>query len=280
MRDSTSNSPLSLLNPWCIATNLWHHRDLLWQFTLREIHIRHKGSRLGIGWALLNPLSMLLLYSFVFRLLFRSKFGIVPDETTYDYTLALFLGLSMFHVLAETLAWAPSLIVSNPNFVKKVVFPLEILPVAKIGDTTFHLAVSLSLVVVGSAFCSSGLSWSLLWLPLLVLPLIGLALGAAWALAALGVFVRDISQVIGFVSTAVMFGSAVMYPTRLIPASIYAFLRFNPLLQLFEVSRQVLFGHHAVDWLKLGYVYAVAVGVLLAGHLFFGLLRRSFAEAI
>lgn len=279
---SVNNSPSlrSLLNPWGIAANLWGHRDLIWQFTLREIHIRHKGSRLGIVWALLNPLSMLLLYAFVFRLLFRSKFGVIPDETNYDYTLVLFLSLSLYHVFAETLGWAPSLIVSNPNFVKKVVFPLEVLPVAKIGDTTFHLVVSLSLVLIGSVFGSFGMSWTLLWLPVLVLPLLMLALGMAWALAAIGVFVRDVSQVVAFVSTAVMFGSAVMYPPRLIPDSIYAFLRFNPLLQLFDVARHVLFGHEAMNWMKLGYVYAIALGVLLIGHTFFGLLRRSFAEVI
>jgi lipopolysaccharide transport system permease protein len=277
---SASPSVLLLLSPWHIVANLWRHRDLVWQFTMREIHIRHKGSRLGIVWALLNPLSMLVLYAFVFRLLFRSKFGVIPNETDYDYTLELFLSLSLFHVFAETLSWAPSLIISHPNFVKKVVFPLEVLPVAKIGDTTFHLLVSLALVLIGSAFGSSGLSWSMLWLPVLVLPLLVLALGMAWAFAAIGVFVRDVSQVIGFVATAVMFGSAIMYPPRMIPDSIYSFLRFNPLLQLVDVSRHVLFGHEPVDWMKLGYVYGCAVLALLAGHVFFSLLRRSFAEVI
>ena len=280
MSDPSSSPLLSLLNPWRIAANLWRHRDLLWQFTLREIHIRHKGSRLGIVWALLNPLSMLVLYAFVFRLLFRSKFGVLPNETDYDYTLELFLSLSLYHVFAETLGWAPSLIVANPNFVKKVVFPLEVLPAAKIGDTTFHLGVSLALVLVGSAFGSSGLSWSLLWLPVLVLPLLLLALGLAWALAAIGVFVRDVSQLVVVVSTAVMFGSAIMYPPRIIPPAIYAVLRFNPLLQLVDLSRNVLFGHTPVDWGQLGYVYAVGIAMLLTGHLCFGLLRRSFAEVI
>lgn len=271
---------LAVSNPWQFVANLWRHRDLIWQFTLREIHIRHKGSRLGIVWALLNPLSMLVLYAFVFRLLFRAKFGILADETNYDYTLELFLSLSLFHVFAETLAWAPSLIIANPNFVKKVVFPLEILPVAKIGDTAFHLAVSLGLVLLGSAFGSTGWSWSLLWLPVLVLPLLVLALGLAWGLAALGVFVRDVSQLIGFVATAVMFGSAIMYPPRIIPAPIYEFLRFNPLLQLVDLARHVLFGHEPMAWSHLGYVYVVALVVLLAGHAFFSILRRSFAEVI
>ncbi len=280
MNSTATPSLPALLSPWHIAANLWRHRELAWQFTLREIHIRHKGSRLGFLWTLLNPLSMLVLYAFVFRLLFRSKFGLFPDETNYDYTLALFLSLSLFHVFAETLGWAPNIIAANPNFVKKVVFPLEILPAAKIGDTAFHLLVSLALVVAGSAFGTSGWSWSLLWLPVLVLPLLGLALGLAWALAAIGVFVRDVSQLVAFVSTAAMFGSAVMYPVHMIPPAFYAWLRFNPLLQLVDLARRVLLGHEPVSWTHLGYVYAFAAVALLAGHACFGLLRRSFAEVI
>ena len=277
---SDTPSLVALLNPWRIVANLWRHRDLTWQFTLREIHIRHKGSRLGILWTLINPLSMLVLYAFVFRLLLRGKFGIFPDETTYDYTLALFLSMSLFHIFAETFGWAPSLIISNPNFVKKVVFPLEILPVAKIGDTAFHLSVSLALVVIGSAFGTSGWSWSLLWLPVVVLPLLLMALGLAWALASIGVFVRDLSQVVAFVTTAAMFGSAVMYPVALIPDNFYVWLRFNPLLQLVDLARRVLLGHQPIIWTHLGYVYACALVSLLVGHVCFLLLRRSFAEVI
>jgi lipopolysaccharide transport system permease protein len=231
-------------------------------------------------WALVNPLSMLVLYAFVFRLLLRSKFGIFPDETNYDYTLALFLSLSLFHVFSETLGWAPSLIASNPNFVKKVVFPLEVLPLAKIGDTAFHMLVGLTLVVIGSAFGTTGLSWSLLWLPALVLPLLAMALGLAWLLAAIGVFVRDVSQATTFVTTAVMFCSAVMYPVRLIPDYIYVALRFNPLLQLVDLARVVLLGHQPMIWSHLAYVYACGVAALLVGNLCFTLLRRSFAEVI
>jgi lipopolysaccharide transport system permease protein len=199
-----------MLSPWHIGATLWRHRELVWQFTLREIHIRHKGSRLGIVWALINPLSMLALYWFVFGAIFGSKFGVLKNESQLDYALALFLSLSLYHVFSETIAWAPSLIASNPNFVKKVVFPLEVLPVAKLGDTAFHLVVSLTLVLLGSAFGSTGLTADVLWLPVLVFPLMMLALGIAWMLTAIGVFLRDIGQATGFVSSAVMFASAGM----------------------------------------------------------------------
>lgn len=273
-----------MLSPWHIGATLWRHRELAWQFTLREIHIRHKGSQLGIVWALINPLSMLALYWFVFGALFKSHFGAFANETQLDFALALFLGLSLFHVFSETLGWAPSLIVSNPNFVKKVVFPLEVLPVAKIGDTTFHLAVSLSLVLLGSAFGTTGLSWSVLWLPVLVLPLLMLALGIAWTLAAIGVFLRDIGQATAFVTTALMFASAVPYSTTRIVESpwpvLWQILRFNPILQIIDLARHVLLWHESMSWLKLGYVYAFSFAALLAGHLCFSLFRRSFAEVI
>ena len=272
-----------MLSPWHIVATLWRHRELTWQFTLREIHIRHKGSRLGIVWALLNPLSMLALYWFVFGAIFGSHFGVLKNETQLDFALALFLSLSLYHVFSETLGWAPSLIASNPNFVKKVVFPLEVLPLAKVGDTAFHVAVSLTLVLIGSAFGSAGLSWGVLWLPVLVLPLLLMALGIAWTLAAVGVFLRDIGQLTPFISTAIMFASAVPYPPSRIlqgPPILWEILRFNPLLQLIDLARHVLLWHQPMSWLKLGYVYAVAVAVLLAGHLCFSLFRRSFAEVI
>ena len=139
------------------------------------------------------------------------------------------------------------------------------------------------MILLGSAFGSSGLALDLLWLPVLVLPLLMMALGLAWTLAALGVFIRDIGQVTGFVSTAVMFASAVPYPASKIvekAPALWPYLRLNPLLQVIDLARHVVLWHQPVDWTKLAYVYAVAVAVLLAGHLCFLLFRRSFAEVI
>lgn len=284
MTATVIQSLATMLNPWHIAATLWRHRELVWQFTLREIHIRHKGSQLGIVWALINPLSMLALYWFVFGAIFGSQFGVLKDESQLDFALALFLSLSLYHVFSETLGWSPALIASNPNFVKKVVFPLEVLPVAKIGDTAFHLTVSLCLVLLGSAFGSTGLTSSVLWLPVLVLPLLMIALGIAWALSAVGVFLRDIGQATPFISTAVMFASAVPYsPTKIMHSPwpiLWEILRFNPILQLIDLSRHVLLWHEPMSWVKLGYVYGVALAVLLFGHLCFSLFRRSFAEVI
>jgi lipopolysaccharide transport system permease protein len=268
-----------ILEPARMVGGLWARRGLVGQFTRRNIEVRHRGSRLGPIWALLTPLSLLALYFVVFGLIYGQRFGVVPGETHLDFSLALFLGLTLFHAFSETLAWAPGVIVANPNFVKKVVFPLEALPVAHLGATFFHLAVSLTLVLAGAAFSTTGLSASVLWLPVLVLPLLLLALGVAWALAAIGVFVRDLGQVTPFASTALLFASAVMYPPAKIPAEL-GFLQHNPLLQLVDLSRRVVLWHEPLPWTPVLQLYAVGLGTCLAGAVLFSLLRRSFAEVL
>jgi lipopolysaccharide transport system permease protein len=280
---STSNSLISLLSPWHIAANLWRRRDLAWQFAQREIELRHRGSKLGAFWALVNPLSMMALYWFLFGVIFQTRFGVLPNESRFDCALAMFFGLTLFHLFSDTFAWAPLVIVSNPNFVKKVVFPLEILPVAKIGDAIYHLVVSLGLVLLGSIFGSAGLSLSVLWLPVIVLPLLLIALGLAWALSSLGVFLRDITQVTAFVSTAVLFASAVMFPPGRIEAmspTAWRILKFNPLLQIVDLARDTVLWHLPMPWVRLGYVYAVGLIAVVLGHACFMRLRRSFAEVI
>lgn len=277
-----SQSVVALFNPWHIVRGIWDKRDLVWQFAVREIELRHRGSRLGAIWALVNPLSMLVLYWFIFGKLFGGKFGVLPQETEFDFVLAMFFGLAMYHVFTETLGWSPLIIAGNPNFVKKVVFPLEVLPVAKIGDAAYHLAISLGLVLVGSVFGTAGLGWSVLWLPVLILPLLMIALGVAWALAAVGVFVRDVAQLTPFVGTAVQFASAVMFRPALIAKVPLAWeiLRLNPLLQILDLGRRVVLWHEPMHWVRLGYVYGFALVTLVLGYACFMLLRRSFAEVI
>lgn len=267
------------LDPARMVLGLWARRDLVWQFTKRNIELRHRGSRLGAFWALLNPLSMLGLYFVLFGVIYDQRFGVLPNETRFDFSIALFLGLALFHVFSETVAAAPALITSNPNFVKKVVFPLEVLPAAQVGAAAFHLAAGLGLVLIGSAFGTGGLTLHLLWLPVLVFPLLLLSLGVGWFLSALGVFLRDIGQITAFAATALLFASAVMFPPERIPEPLQ-FLRFNPLFQIIDLARHGVLWHQPVALEWVAYVYVVAVVVFAAGAIFFALLRRSFAEVI
>jgi lipopolysaccharide transport system permease protein len=264
-------------NPFSI---LYRHRDLVVQFTQRELQLRHRGSRLGHVWALLAPLSMMGLYLFVFGFITKSRFGRL-NETTFDFALGLLLSMSLFHVVAETIGAAPMLITNQPNFVKKVVFPLEVIPFSSVASSVYHAALGMLLVIIAAALSPSGVAWTgALLLPLLLLPLALMALGVAWGLSALGVFVRDISHMTAFLSTAIMFGSAVFYaPPRSDPL-IWAFLKFNPLLHVIEEARKLVLWHEPLNWTAVGYIYLVALLVVGIGYLLFALLRPYFAEVI
>ncbi len=262
------------------AADLWQHRDLLWQFTLRNVELRHKGSHLGLIWSFLSPLLMLALYVLVFGYIFGGKFGVLPAESRVDYALGVFLGLTIFHLMAETLALSPSLIVGNPNFVKKVVFPLEILPAANVGAAVFHLLISLALVLLSLIIFGQGLGWGMLWLPVIVAPLILLSLGLAWFVSALGVFFRDVGQIMQFITMALMFSSAVFYSAQKIPVAAWTYMRFNPVLLAIELARDAALWLQPMNYRHLGYLYATGFGACYLGHLAFKRMKPAFADVL
>lgn len=262
------------------AADLWTHRELLWQFTLRNVELRHKGSHLGLIWSFLNPLLMLGLYVLVFGYIFGGTFGIVPHETRVDYALGIFLGLTLFHFMAEVLGTSPGIIVSNPNFVKKVVFPLEILPVANVGGAVFHLLISLGLALISLVLFGTILQAGILWLPVIILPLILLGLGLAWLISALGVFLRDIGPIMQFLSMALMFSSAVFYSAQKIPAAAWVFMRFNPILLAIELARDAALWARPLNYHHLAYLYAVGFLACYLGHLAFRKMKPAFADVL
>jgi lipopolysaccharide transport system permease protein len=258
-------------------------RDLWWQFTVRAVELRHRGSHLGIIWAVLNPLLMLGLYMFVFGVIFKIKFGVLPQECPVDIALAIFLGLILFHVMAETLGVGPTIIVSNPNLVKKVVFPLEVLPLAQLSAFWFHLLISLGLLLIGIVVMGRSLTLTgLLWLPVVLLPHLLLTAGLCWFLAALGVFFRDINQVIQFASQIMLWASAIFYPISRFHGSsvIWNVLKWNPLLQSVQLARAALLWHLPVDLGWLAYTYAMGAAVFFAGSWFFKKTQSAFADVI
>jgi lipopolysaccharide transport system permease protein len=262
------------------ATDLWRNRQLLWQFSLRNIELRHRGSHLGLVWSVLNPLLMLGLYVFIFGFVFRGQFSETVPESRMDYALTVFLGLSIFHVIAEVLGSSPAMVVGNPNLVKKVVFPLEILPAANVVASIFHMVVSLVLVFLGMMFFGQGLSLNAFWLPLVIAPIILLALGAAWLFSAIGVFFRDIGQVVGFFSMALLFSSAVFYPISAIPAAAWSILRFNPVLLAIDLARNVLIWNQPINLQHYIYVVAFSVCFCVFGYWCFKRLKPAFADVL
>jgi lipopolysaccharide transport system permease protein len=260
--------------------DLWQHRELLWQFTQRNVELRHKGSHLGLLWSFASPLLMLSLYVFVFGFIFEGKFGVMPNETRADYGLGIFLGLSLFHFLAEVLSIAPTLVVGNPNFVKKVVFPLEIVPAAAVGAAAIHMLISLGLVIIGILLFGHGLTWSALWLAAVVIPLCLLGLGLAWLFSALGVFFRDTAQIMQFLTAALMFASAVFYSASKIPAAAWTILKFNPLLLAIEIARDGMLWVRTPDSTHLVYLWLVSLLVCWLGHAAFKKMKLAFADVL
>ncbi len=258
-------------------------RDLWWQFTVRAVEVKHRGSHLGIVWAVLNPLLLLTLYYVVFGVIFGGSFGMLPQETSRDFVLAMFLGLVLFTLFAETINISPTLIVANPNLVKKVVFPLEILPLAQVGASWFHLGIGLVLLLVGAVTAGRGVSLEALWLPVILVPLLLMSIGLAWLLAALGVFFRDLVQVMPFVSQILLYSSAVVYPQQRIlhgPPILWAILRWNPILHTVELARDAVLWDRALNFKHLAYTYVCGIVIYLAGRTVFRKLQPAFADVI
>jgi len=257
-------------------------RDLWWQFTLRAIESRYRGSYLGMLWAVLNPLLMLGIFYVVFGLFFKSHFRDPAVETETDYAMAMFLGLTLYMLIAETLGASPLLIIGNTNLVKKVVFPLEILPLAQCGGLWFNLVIGLVLALGGSAVFGSGLTLiGLLWLPVILLPLLMLSAGLAWLFAALGVFFRDLAQAMPFVSQVILYSSAVFYPlSRIRDAHLWAIFKWNPFLQTVVLARETVLWGVPVNMKALGYTYVAGIAALLVGRWVFMKLRPAFADVI
>ena len=260
--------------------DFYRHRDLLWQFTLRDIQLRHRGSFLGMLWAVLTPLLMMALYYFVFGLIFGRNYGVLEQESEIEFALGLFLSLNLYQFMAEVLMVAPLVIVNRPNLVKKVVFPLDIIPAATLGAALFHLLISLGLFIVGLAVFGNGFNVNNLWFPVILLPLLFLTMGLSWLLASLGVFLRDISHIMQVVTTVILYASAVFYSASMVPTEIWEFLKFNPLIHIIELSRNVLLWNLSIDLKYLVYLYGLGLLTLFLGYGVFQKLKPAFADVL
>jgi len=270
---------LRLGDPRRLARDLWSHRELLGQLTRRDVVGRYRGSYLGLLWSLLNPLFMLTVYTFVFSMVFKARWGI-ENEGRADFALVLFCGLIVFQMLADCATRAPSLIVGSPQYVKKVVFPLQILPVVATLSALIHAAASFLVLLVGVGLGMGGLSWTLVFVPLLVLPLVLLCSGVGWFLSALGVFVRDIQQGIGIVVTALMFLSPIFYSVADIPEWVRPIYGLNPLGVIIEQMRAIVIWGRVPEWQPVVLVTLFTGLVSLGGYAWFERTRRGFADVL
>lgn len=258
---------------------LWRHRNLIRQMSTREVMSRYRGSTLGLLWSFFHPLVMLAIYTFIFSVVFQARWG-RPIESHAEFALILFAGLVVYSLFAECVNRAPGLIVSNTNYVKKVIFPLEILPWVAMGSALFHATVSLGVLLLFQLALYHTIPWTVVTLPVILLPLILFTLGLCWFLASCGVFLRDVGQTVGLLTTALMFLSPVLYPVSALPESFRWYLLLNPLTFLIEQTRGVLLWGTLPNWAGLG-MYAIG-GLLVAwlGLLWFQNTRQGFADVL
>ena len=266
--------------PAAMFRSLWRNRQLIWQMTRREVAGRYRGSIIGLAWSFVTPLLMLIVYTFVFSVVFKARWGAGANESRADFAIILFAGLIVFGFFSEVINHAPRQIVSNPNYVKKVVFPLEILSWVALGTVLFQSLVSLTVLLLAQLIINHSIPWTIVFFPLVLLPLIFASLGAAWFLAALGVYIRDIGQITTVFTTLLMFVSAVFYPVAALPETYQAWIRFNPLVLIITESRKVLIFGTLPDWFRLGIALLMGLVIAFAGFWWFQKTRKGFADVL
>lgn len=266
-------------SPFELFQSLRANRSLIYSLIKRDVVGRYRGSAMGLLWSFFNPILMLAVYTFVFSVVFQARWvGGAGSKT--EFALVLFAGLLVFNLFSECLNRAPSLIIGNINYVKKVIFPLEILPIVTLGSAMFHFAISLVVWVVFYLFFFGGPSQSIIFLPLAIAPLILITLGLSWFLASLGVYLRDVSQITGVATTVLMFLSPVFYPVAALPEEYRHFMHISPITFTVEQARNTMIWGNGVDWGQW-WAYSIAsAAVAWLGFAWFQKTRKGFADVL
>jgi len=275
--DPHKAQPTSLL---ALASSLGRNRQLIFQMTKREVVGRYKGSAFGLAWSFLNPILMLIIYTFVFSVVFKARWGEGSTDSKTQFAILVFVGMIVQALFSEVVNRAPSLILSNTNYVKKVVFPLEILPIISMAAALFHALISIFVLLIAFILFNGYLSWTVIFIPLIFLPYVILVLGFSWILASLGVFMRDVGQTIGIFTTAMMFMSPVFYPVSALPAKYQIWMLLNPLTFIIEQFRSVIVAGQLPDWSGLGIYYLIALMFMWVGYVWFQGTRKGFADVL
>lgn len=267
---------LSPLAPLLALTKNW---PLVRQMILREVVGRYKGSILGVLWSFFNPLLLLTVYTFLFGHVFKSKWGL-PNEGTGEFAVMLFVGMIVHSLLAECANRAPTLIVSNANYVRKIVFPLETLAWVVVGTALFHALVSIVVLLLAQVLLMGTFPLTVLMLPVVLICFLPVVVGTVWLLSSIGVFVRDMQQAVVILTLALLFLAPVFYPASMLSEDYRWILSANPLTLIIEQSRDVLIWGRGPDFPSLA-VYFLA-GCIYAWLAFwwFQKTRPGFADVL
>ncbi|SEW16823.1 ABC transporter permease [Luteibacter sp. 329MFSha] len=265
--------------PQALLRSLVANRRLIRALAVREIAARYRGSALGFAWAIVQPVFMLGIYAFVFSEVFKARW---PGGTgsKAEFALVLFAGLLVFNMFSEVFNRAPQLILGNANYVKRVVFPLEILPCVSVITALFNLVVSLAVWIVFYVVAFGMPHATALLAPIVILPLMIFLTGVSWLFAALGVYLRDITQITAIITTAMMFLTPIFFPVDAIPARFQPILNLNPLAPTVHQIRDVLMFGRGIEPMTYALTMLAAIASLFIGFAFFQKVRKGFADVI
>ncbi len=263
-----------------LVLSLWRNRSLINQLVRREVIGRYRGSLLGVAWSFFNPILMLLVYTFVFSVVFKTRWGVAESASHASFAIILFVGLIVHGLFAEVANRAPLLIFTNVSYVKRVVFPLEVLPWVAMGSALFHAAISLTVLLLVQLVIMDQLPWTLILFPVILAPLILTTMGFAWFLAAIGVYVRDIAQTMGIITSVMLFMAPIFYPITSLPHRMQLVLYLNPLTFIIEEGRNVLLFGRLPNWGGLIVYTAVSMVTAWAGFWWFQKTRKGFADVV
>lgn len=258
---------------------IFRHRALLLHLIVREIQARYRGSVLGVLWSFLTPLLMLGVFTFVFSTVFQSRWGQAGGDRV-NFALMLFPGMVLHSLFADVVARGPTLIVTNANYVKRIIFPLDVLPVVAVGSALFQAAVGLAAVAGFQWILRGHVPITALWLPLVIAPYVLFLLGMAWMLSSLGVYLRDLTQLTGLLATVLMFLSPVFYPVDALPPKWQPWIHLSPLTLILEQTRAVLLLDETPAVLPL-LSYALVAALFACSTLYwFQRTRKGFADVL
>ncbi len=264
-----------VLGPW---TQLWRNKTFTLSLIRREIEGRYRGAYGGLLWYIINNLMLLTIYSFVFGTIFKARWHIPGAEG--NFSVHLFLGMIMFNVFAECISRAPISITGNANYVKRVVFPLEVLPVVNMGAALFNFAVGVVVLACLAFALGAHIHWQIVWLPVLLLPVVLLVLGLSWFLAAIGVYVRDVTHIVGFVVISTMFMSPIFFPGSAFPEKFRSWMLANPMTFPIEAGRAAALQGQTPDLVMLGIMTLAGLVVAHMGYTLFQATRKGFADVL
>lgn len=267
-------------SPVEMGSSVWRYKGLIRNLVHREVVGRYKGSILGILWSLVTPIFMLAVYTFVFSVVFQARWGSGSSGSNTEFALILFAGLLVFNLFAECINRAPNIVLANVNYVKKVIFPLEVLPWVCMGSALFHFAVSFVVWLVAYLFLVGMPPWTIMLSPLIITPFVLFVMGLSWMLASLGVYVRDVGQVVGIAVQILMFLTPIFYPASALPMRFQTLMLLNPLTIPIEMLRDVMYWGQVPSielWLLC---CTVSVIVAALGFAWFQKSRKGFADVI